>query len=53
MTETCLTYDEMPQEDFDAQYKRVVEATGCRTQAELANILGIGQSSISYAKNGG
>ncbi len=35
---------------FEAQYKRVFEATECRTQRELAAILEIRQSSISDAK---
>ncbi len=35
---------------FEAQYGRVFEAAGCRTQAELAAFLGIRQSSISDAK---
>lgn len=33
--------------------KRVFAAAGCRTQAELANFLGIKQSSISDAKKRG
>lgn len=33
--------------------KRVFEAAGCRTQAELADFLGIRQSSISDAKKRG
>ena len=36
--------------DFESQYRRVFEAAGCRTQAELAAILDIRQSSISDAK---
>jgi hypothetical protein len=35
---------------FEAQYKRVFEAAGCRTQAELAAMFGVRQSSISGAK---
>jgi hypothetical protein len=38
------------QDIFDAQYERVLEATGCQTQVELANFLGVRQSSISDAK---
>lgn len=36
--------------DFTAAYARILEATGARTQAELAKTLGIRQSSISDAK---
>ncbi len=50
MTETPLSNGATPQSDFDSQYRRLLEATGCRTQVELAEILGIRQSSISDAK---
>ncbi|WP_291447895.1 helix-turn-helix domain-containing protein [Desulfovibrio sp.] len=36
--------------DFPLQYDRVFDATGCKTQAQLADVLGIRQSSISDAK---
>lgn len=39
-----------PQEIFEAQYKRVLDATECRTQIELATVLEVRQSSISDAK---
>ncbi len=35
---------------FEAQYRRVFEAAGCKTQVELAAFLEIRQSSISDAK---
>ena len=36
--------------DFEAAMDRIRAVTGCRTQVELANFLGIRQSSISDAK---
>ena len=48
MTERIPLYDE--QTEAAARLARVFEATGCRTQMELANVLGIRQSSISDAK---
>ena len=50
MTETPYPYGSTPQSDFESQYRRVFEAAECRTQAELAAILNIRQSSISDAK---
>ena len=50
MTETPLPYGSVPQSDFEAQYNRVFEAAGCRTQSALAAILNIKQSSVSDAK---
>ncbi len=35
---------------FDAQYQRVFEAAGCKTQVELADFLEVRQSSVSDAK---
>ncbi len=35
---------------FEAQYQRVFEAAGCRTQVELSALLEIRQSSISDAR---
>ncbi len=35
---------------FDAQYQRVFEAAGCRTQVELADFLEVRQSSVSDAR---
>ena len=35
---------------FDAQFQRILEATGCKTQVELADILEVRQSAISDAK---
>jgi hypothetical protein len=35
---------------FEAQYQRVFEAAGCRTQVELAAVLDVRQSSVSDAK---
>lgn len=50
MSETPLASGAMPQSDFESQYRRIFEATGCHTQVELAELLGIRQSSISDAK---
>ncbi len=38
------------QSSFEAQFARVFEAAECRTQTELAHILGVRQSSVSDAK---
>ena len=35
--------------DFQPAYQRILEATGLRTQTEVADLLGIAQSSISDA----
>lgn len=35
---------------FYAQFQRVLEASGCRTQFELADFLGVRQAFISDAK---
>ena len=43
----------MCQFNFPEAYARIQEATGCRTQTELAAYLGIRQSSISDAKRRG
>lgn len=40
----------IPNSSFEGQYKRILEAAECRTQVELADLLGIRQSSISDAK---
>ena len=48
MTERIPLYGE--QTEAAARLARVFEATGCRTQMELAKVLGIRQSSISDAK---
>ena len=50
MTEAPLSYGSAPQSDFDSQYRRVFEVAECKTQVELAALLGIRQSSISDAK---
>ena len=50
MTETPSAYGAMPQSDFEAQYKRVLEAAECRTQVQLADFLQVRQSSVSDAK---
>lgn len=50
MTEDPAPYGSLPQSDFESQYKRVLEAAGCRTQVELAAVLEVRQSSISDAK---
>lgn len=36
--------------DFQSAYQRILEATGLRTQTEVADLLGIAQSSVSDAK---
>lgn len=36
--------------DFQSAYQRILEATGLRTQSEVAAALGVKQSSISDAK---
>ena len=50
MTEIPSHYGQEPSTDFEAQYFRVFEAAGCKTQVELASFLEITQSSISDAK---
>ncbi len=45
---TC--YGSTPQNDFNAQFRRVFEAAECNTQVELAALLEVKQSSISDAK---
>lgn len=50
MTEIPTSYGNLPQSDFESQFRRVFEAAGCRTQVELADFLEIKQSSISDAK---
>lgn len=50
MTETPQPYGNVAQTDFDSQFARVFQAAECRTQVELADVLGIKQSSISDAK---
>ena len=49
MTEDIAPYGAMPSSDFASQYRRICEAAACRTQAELADFLGIRQSGISDA----
>ena len=49
MTEAPTPYGNAPRTNFEA-FRRVFDAAGCRTQAELADLLGIRQSSISDAK---
>ena len=43
----------IPDTSFEAQYKRILEIAECKTQVELADFLGIRQSSISDAKRRG
>lgn len=50
MAETHAPCGQAPSSDFEAKYRRVFEAAGCRTQAELAAFLNIRQASISDAK---
>lgn len=39
--------------NFDEAYERIQAATGCNTQMELAELFGVGQSTISDAKRRG
>lgn len=50
MTESSLPDSQEPENAFTPQYQRVFEAACCVTQVELAEFLGIRQSSISDAK---
>ena len=50
MTESSLSAGREPENVFTSQYRRVFEAACCVTQVELAEFLGIRQSSISDAK---
>lgn len=50
MTESSPFYGLAPDSSFEAQYRRVFDVTGCRTQVQLAAVLKIKQSSISDAK---
>ncbi|GAB1410048.1 hypothetical protein MASR1M90_12020 [Desulfovibrionales bacterium] len=50
MTEDTRPYGDTPDTSFESQYKRVFEAAECRTQAQLASVLEVRQSSISDAK---
>ena len=50
MTEDHFPYGNQPQNAFDAQYQRILSTTQTKTQVELAEFLGIRQSSISDAK---
>lgn len=50
MTESSPSYTQAPDSSFEAQYRRVFDVTGCRTQVQLAAVLKIKQSSISDAK---
>lgn len=50
MTETPAPYRALSDTTFEAQYRRILEATGCKTQVQLADFFEIRQSSISDAK---
>lgn len=50
MTKSSPSYGLAPDSSFEAQYKRVFDVTGCKTQVQLAAVLKIKQSSISDAK---
>lgn len=50
MTEMPHPHNSEPQSDFESQYRRVFEAAECRTQEQLATVLGVRQSSVSDAK---
>ena len=52
MTEVPAPYGRTALRDSSA-LSRVFEAAGCRTQSELADFLGVRQSSISDAKKRG
>ena len=49
-TSPDITTGIIPGLTFEAQYKRVLAAAGCGTQAQLAAVLGIKQSAVSAAK---
>ena len=53
MSENSLPHGATPQNDFAAQYRRVLEAAGCGTGVELAAFLDIRQSAISDARRRG
>lgn len=53
MTESPSLYGPLQHCDFDEQYSRVLVTAGCRTKAELAEILAIKQSSIAAARRRG
>lgn len=50
MPEKNPSYGNTPDTSFESQYKRVFEAASCRTQARLADVLEVRQSSVSDAK---
>ena len=50
MTDAPAPYGSLPQSDFESQYKRIIEAAGCRTHADLAAVLEVRRSSVSDAK---
>ena len=43
-------YGASPSSDFESQYKRILEAAECGTQAQLAKFLGITQARVSDAR---
>ena len=53
MTETPSPHGQAPCSSFESQYRRVFEAAGCKTPAELAVILEISQSAIHGARRRG
>lgn len=50
MPESLPDYAHEAQDLFDAQFHRVFEAAECKTQVELAAVLGIKQALVSDAK---
>ena len=50
MTEAPAPYGTPPSSDLESQFRRVFEAAECETQAQLAECLGIRQSSVSEAR---
>ncbi|MCL1939997.1 MAG: helix-turn-helix domain containing protein [Desulfovibrionaceae bacterium] len=47
MVEPSPSHGDTPQSDFVLQYDRILAATGCRTQSDLARVLGIKQAAVS------
>ena len=50
MPDDPLKHEAAPATDFDAQYRRIFEATECETQYALARLLEITPGTVSYIK---
>ena len=51
MTEDLSPYVQESRIDFESQWRRLLDAAGCRTQAELAAFLEITQPSVAQSKH--